>query len=100
MQERVSKLTGQVAVLEDLDRGFSRTGIQSFALEGILGELQVCQHVHATLSSCNCCPALADIDVQQRSSMVCTHFYSSSTAYRTGSLDTFKEHQHNPFLTC
>ena len=42
MQERSSRLTGQGAVLEELDRGFSRTGIQSFALEGILGELQVC----------------------------------------------------------
>ena len=26
----------------ELDEAFSRTGIQSYALEGILGELQVC----------------------------------------------------------
>lgn len=29
-------------MLEELDKGFSRTGVQSFALEGLLGELQVC----------------------------------------------------------
>ena len=28
-------------MLEELDKGFSRTGVQSFALEGLLGELQV-----------------------------------------------------------
>ena len=60
MQERSGKLTGQAAVLEDLDRGFSRTGIQSFALEGILGELQVWQRVHAPLCLCKHCPSLAD----------------------------------------
>ena len=48
MQDRSGELTGQAAVLEELDRGFSRTGIQSFALEGILGELQVWQRVHAS----------------------------------------------------
>ncbi len=31
----------QVSVLAELDAGFSRTGVQSYALEGILGELQV-----------------------------------------------------------
>lgn len=31
----------QVSMLAELDTGFSRTGVQSFALEGILGELQV-----------------------------------------------------------
>ena len=62
MQERSSRLTGQGAVLEELDRGFSRTGIQSFALEGILGELQVWQHVHASLSLRKYCPSLADMN--------------------------------------
>ena len=58
MQERSGELTGQAAVLEELDRGFSRTGIQSFALEGILGELQVWQRVHASLNLCNkYCPS-------------------------------------------
>jgi hypothetical protein len=28
-------------MLAELDSGFSRTGVQSFALEGIIGELQV-----------------------------------------------------------
>ena len=28
-------------MLEELDKGFGRTGVQSFALEGLLGELQV-----------------------------------------------------------
>ncbi len=41
MQERQGELAGQVSVLEELDKGFSRTGVQSFALEGLLGELQV-----------------------------------------------------------
>jgi len=41
MQERQGVLAGRVGVLEELDKGFSRTGVQSFALEGILGELQV-----------------------------------------------------------
>ena len=41
MQERQGVLVGKVSVLEELDKGFSRTGVQSFALEGILGELQV-----------------------------------------------------------
>ena len=41
MQERQGVLAGRVSVLEELDKGFSRTGVQSFALEGILGELQV-----------------------------------------------------------
>ena len=40
-QRRQGDLTGQVGMLEELDKGFSRTGVQSFALEGILGELQV-----------------------------------------------------------
>jgi hypothetical protein len=33
-------------MLEELDKGFSRTGVQSFALEGILGELQVLTSCH------------------------------------------------------
>ena len=41
MQEHQGVLAGKVSVLEELDKGFSRTGVQSFALEGILGELQV-----------------------------------------------------------
>ena len=40
-QERQGELAGQVSILEELDKGFSRTGVQSFALEGLLGELQV-----------------------------------------------------------
>lgn len=31
----------QVGVWGEVDRGLSRTGVQSFALEGTLGELQV-----------------------------------------------------------
>lgn len=31
----------QVGVWWEVDRGLSRTGVQSFALEGTLGELQV-----------------------------------------------------------
>ena len=72
MQERSSNLTGQAAVLEDLDRGFSRTGIQSFALEGILGELQVCQRESFTSTLCNHCFALAETDSLQCFSIVST----------------------------
>lgn len=42
MQSRQGELAGQVSMLEELDKGLGRTGVQSFALEGILGELQVC----------------------------------------------------------
>ena len=31
----------QVGLWGEVDRGFGRTGVQSFALEGVLGELQV-----------------------------------------------------------
>lgn len=31
----------QVSLWGEVDRGFGRTGVQSFALEGVLGELQV-----------------------------------------------------------
>lgn len=31
----------QVGMWAEVDRGFGRTGVQSFALEGVLGELQV-----------------------------------------------------------
>lgn len=41
VQKRQGELAGQVSMLEELDKGFSRIGVQSFALEGILGELQV-----------------------------------------------------------
>ncbi len=53
MQERQGDLKGQVSVLEELDKGFSRTGVQSFALEGLLGELQVCLTAQIGLT----CPA-------------------------------------------
>lgn len=42
-QERQVALSQEMKVLSELDSGFSRTGVQSFALEGILGDLQVCK---------------------------------------------------------
>ncbi|KAA6423047.1 MAG: hypothetical protein FRX49_07035 [Trebouxia sp. A1-2] len=35
----------QVGMWAEVDRGFGRTGVQSFALEGVLGELQVLQQL-------------------------------------------------------
>ena len=46
VQKRQGELAGQASMLEELDKGFSRTGVQSFALEGILGELQVFRSGH------------------------------------------------------
>ena len=43
LDTRRSDLARIVSTLAELDAGFSRTGVQSFALEGILGELQVCR---------------------------------------------------------
>lgn len=42
LDARRADLAGLVSTLAELDMGFGRTGVQSFALEGILGELQVC----------------------------------------------------------
>ncbi len=43
LDTRRGDLARLVSTLAELDAGFSRTGVQSFALEGILGELQVCR---------------------------------------------------------
>ena len=48
--ERGGVLRAQAEMLGHLDAAFGRTGVQSFALEGILGELQV--PVHAALNAC------------------------------------------------
>ncbi|BDA43190.1 probable DNA double-strand break repair Rad50 ATPase [Coccomyxa sp. Obi] len=40
LDARRADLAGLVSMLAELDAGFGRTGVQSFALEGILGELQ------------------------------------------------------------
>ena len=53
-QKHQRDLAGQVGMLEELDKGFSRIGVQSFALEGILGELQVLT-TQATLLPYNPC---------------------------------------------
>ena len=100
MQERSRELTGQATVFEDLDRGFGRTGIQSFALEGILGELQVCQRIHAALSYCKHCLALAHTKLptacQHGQHSVPAMLQLSFTAYVSGGLDTLKQHLHKP----
>lgn len=41
LDDRRADLARLVSTLAELDAGFGRTGMQSFALEGILGELQV-----------------------------------------------------------
>jgi len=42
----------QVGLWGEVDRGFGRTGVQSFALEGVLGELQVTFQSVARLEHC------------------------------------------------
>ena len=41
IQEEARRWTQEASHLKELDTAFGRGGIQSFALEGVLGELQV-----------------------------------------------------------
>ena len=41
IKTETSEWTKEIALLKELDTAFGRGGIQSFALEGVLGELQV-----------------------------------------------------------
>ena len=43
-----AQLELEAAQWGEVDRAFSRQGIQSFALEGVLGELQVSCHLHSS----------------------------------------------------
>ena len=43
--EAQAAAASQTSWLTELDAAFSRTGIQSFAVEGVLGELQVCSSI-------------------------------------------------------
>ena len=54
VEGRRGDLGHQVSTLAELDAGFGRTGVQSYALEGILGELQVgsSTYKHRAASCC------------------------------------------------
>ena len=41
LQVQKGSLQSEVGVWGEVERGFGRTGVQSFAIEGVLGELQV-----------------------------------------------------------
>lgn len=41
LQVQKGLLQSEVGVWGEVERGFGRTGVQSFAIEGVLGELQV-----------------------------------------------------------
>ena len=41
LQVHKGSLQSEVGVWGEVERGFGRTGVQSFAIEGVLGELQV-----------------------------------------------------------
>lgn len=49
--EAQAEAAAQISWLTELDAAFSRTGIQSFAVEGVLGELQVSALLLAGLAS-------------------------------------------------
>lgn len=50
LQVQKRSLQSEVGVWGEVERGFGRTGVQSFAIEGVLGELQV-----SPTLPCRCC---------------------------------------------
>ena len=52
IKAEASRWMREAAQLKELDVAFGRGGIQSFALEGVLGELQVRFHQQKLCSDC------------------------------------------------